>query len=55
MHGERLRVGKWLDRDVEFGVWTEVAASVSQVWASEQSGICERLLVAFKAVAVRCQ
>ena len=55
MHGERLRVGEWLDCDVELGVGAEVAASVSQVGTSEQSGIRERLLVAFKAVAVKCQ
>jgi hypothetical protein len=55
VHGEGLRVGEWLDCDVEFGVWAEVAASVSQIWTSKKCGICERLFVAFKAVTGKCQ
>lgn len=49
--GQRLGVGEGLDGEVELGVGTEVAASMSQVGALEQGGVGEWLLVAFQSVS----
>ena len=49
--GERFGVGEGLDSDVELGVRTEIAAAVSKIRPFEESGIWQRLFMAFKAVA----
>jgi hypothetical protein len=58
----RLRVDcEWfgicegLDSDIELGVRTKIAASMSQVGTLEESGVWEGLLMSFKAVAIEYQ
>ena len=51
MDGQRLRVRKGLDSDVELRVGAEVAAAVAEVGPFEEGRVWEWLLVPFKPVA----
>lgn len=50
--GERFGVGERLDGDVEFGMWTQITATVAQIGASKESGIGHWSFMAFESVAI---
>lgn len=51
VNSQRLRVGEWLDGNVQLRVGTQITAAMSQVRSLEEGRIWQWLLVALEPVA----
>ena len=55
MDCEWFGIREWLDGNIELGVGTKIAASMSQIRALQEGRVWKGLLMSFKAVAIEDQ